>query len=91
MSNVSMMSLMPSGMPSIGDNGRPPRQRPAERSAAARGGDIVADESTDGRFERLQASETAFKKVARRVAAGPEIRSDGKEWKRLWDCHCSTP
>jgi hypothetical protein len=44
----------------------------------------VADESTDGRFERLQASETAFKKVARRVAAGPEIRSDGKEWKRLW-------
>src|SRR5205814_569502 len=30
------MSLMPSGMPSIGDNGRPSRQRAAERSAAAR-------------------------------------------------------
>jgi len=27
---------MPSGMPSIGDNGRPSRQRAAERSAAAR-------------------------------------------------------
>jgi hypothetical protein len=36
MSAVSMMSLMPSGMPSIGDNGRPSRQRAAERSAAAR-------------------------------------------------------
>src|ERR1051325_9851559 len=35
-SAVSIMSLMPSGMPSIGDKGRPARQRAAERSAAAR-------------------------------------------------------
>src|SRR5205814_4430629 len=34
MSAVSMMSLMPSGIPSIGDKGRPARQRAAERSAA---------------------------------------------------------
>src|SRR6185312_5937012 len=32
----SMMSLMPRGMPSIVDNGRPSRQRAADRSAAAR-------------------------------------------------------
>jgi hypothetical protein len=36
MSAVSMMSLMPSGIPSIGDNFRPARQRSADRSAAAR-------------------------------------------------------
>src|SRR4029079_10569632 len=36
MSAVSMMSLMPTGMPSIFDSGRPSRQRAAERSAAAR-------------------------------------------------------
>jgi hypothetical protein len=36
MSKVSMTSLMPTGMPSIGDNGRPARQRSLARSAAAR-------------------------------------------------------
>src|SRR5204863_9692302 len=34
MSAVSMMSLMPSGIPSIGDKGRAARQRATERSAA---------------------------------------------------------
>jgi hypothetical protein len=36
MSVVSMMSLIATGMPSIGDSGRPLRQRPVERSAVAR-------------------------------------------------------
>ena len=36
MSKVSITSLMPIGMPSIGDNGRPARQRSVARSAAAR-------------------------------------------------------
>src|ERR1700689_1592388 len=36
MSTVSMMSLMPTGMPSIGDAGLPARKRALERSAAAR-------------------------------------------------------
>src|SRR5580700_11275539 len=35
-SNVSIMSLMPIGMPSMGDSGLPERQRPADRSAASR-------------------------------------------------------
>ena len=33
---VSMMSLMPTGMPSIGESGRPSRQRVVDASAAAR-------------------------------------------------------
>src|ERR1700752_5062716 len=33
MSTVSMMSLMPTGMPSIADNGLPARQRSADLSA----------------------------------------------------------
>src|SRR6266545_1117936 len=36
MSIVSMMSLMPNGMPSIGDSGRPSRRRCVAASAAAR-------------------------------------------------------
>ena len=36
MSSVSMMSLMPTGMPSTSDSGLPSRQRAVERSAAAR-------------------------------------------------------
>jgi hypothetical protein len=36
MSTVSITSLMPTGMPSIGDNGRPVRQRSVEQSAALR-------------------------------------------------------
>jgi len=36
MSTVSIMSLMPTGMPSIGDAGLPARQRSVDRSAAAR-------------------------------------------------------
>src|SRR5262245_48012510 len=36
MSAVSMISLMPIGMPSIGDSGVPARQRDVDRSAAAR-------------------------------------------------------
>src|SRR5580700_5960588 len=36
MSTVSMMSLMPTGMPSMADNGLPARQRAVDRSAAAR-------------------------------------------------------
>jgi hypothetical protein len=36
MSMVSMISLMPTGMPSIGDNGAPARQRAVARSALAR-------------------------------------------------------
>src|SRR5580658_3829416 len=36
MSTVSIMSLIPTGMPSIGDAGFPARQRTVERSAAAR-------------------------------------------------------
>ena len=36
MSMVSMMSLTPIGMPSIGESGFPARQRSVERSAAAR-------------------------------------------------------
>jgi hypothetical protein len=35
---VSMMSLMPIGMPSIGENGRPARHRSVEASAAFRAG-----------------------------------------------------
>jgi len=36
MSRVSIRSLMPMGMPSIGDSGVPARQRAAEASAASR-------------------------------------------------------
>ncbi len=36
MSTVSMMSLIPIGMPSIGESGAPERQRSVARSAAAR-------------------------------------------------------
>src|ERR1700689_5930651 len=36
MSTVSMMSLMPTGMPSMADSGLPARQRAVDRSAAAR-------------------------------------------------------
>ena len=36
MSTVSMMSLMPTGMPSMADSGLPARQRAVELSAAAR-------------------------------------------------------
>ncbi len=41
MSAVSMMSLTPSGMPSIGDNGRPARQRSADRSLKVKNGDVT--------------------------------------------------
>jgi hypothetical protein len=36
MSAASMMSLMPTGMPSIGESGRPARHRSVEASAALR-------------------------------------------------------
>src|SRR5271167_4398455 len=45
-SSVSIMSLMPTGMPSIGDNGLPARHRAVDRSAAAR---------ASGRFEATKA------------------------------------
>jgi len=49
----------------------------------------VADERSDGGFELIYIRKAAFEKFARRVVAGDEIRSGGKEWNRLRDCHCA--
>jgi hypothetical protein len=51
----------------------------------------VTDESADGRFECVETGKAAFEKVARRVCANREIRSGGKEWNCLRDCHYRTP
>jgi hypothetical protein len=86
------MSLMPSGIPSIGDNGRPARQRSADRSAAERAAAMsLADKRTDSRFEFLDAGETALKQIARRVLAGPKIGFGGDERDGLRCCHGDIP
>ena len=87
-----MMSLMPSGMPSIGDKGRPSRQRAVERVGGnARRGDVVADEGADGRLEFLQTVQAAFEKCAGRVAAGGKTSRGGEERHRLRQRHRFSP
>jgi hypothetical protein len=51
----------------------------------------VADERSDGWFELLYMRKAAFEKFARRVFAGDEIRSGGKELHRLRQRHRVTP
>jgi hypothetical protein len=71
-----------------------PTVAPAGRRAVgggASGGDIVADERSDGGFELLDMRKAAFEKLARRVIAGGKIRSGGEEWHRLRQRHRVTP
>ena len=80
MSMVSMMSLIPIGMPSIGESGLPARQRSVERSAAVlRGGKIERDEGADLRLPGVEVGDAALEKFARRVFAAGEIRRRRKK------------
>ena len=69
-SAVSMMSLMPTGMPSIGDSGLPARQRALDASAwrlsACR---VEMDEGADVCLARRNRRKAALEELARRVGA----------------------
>ena len=70
-----MMSLMPIGMPSIGERGLPSRQRAVDWSAATpRALQVEMHEGADLRLERSQVGEAAFEKIARAVGAAREAR-----------------
>ena len=79
MSDVSMMSLMPTGMPSIGESGLPARQRAVDSSAAARAAiEAEVDEGADLGLERREIGEAAFEEIARRVGAAGKARRRGE-------------
>ena len=64
MSMVSMMSLIPIGMPSIGESGLPARQRFVERSAAVlRGVEVERDEGADLRLPGVELGDAALEEV----------------------------
>ena len=81
MSAVSMMSLMPTGMPSILDSGRP--CAPARRGPVggrARAGEVEIDEGADLGFERREIGKAAFKKIAWGVGAARKAWCGRKIW-----------
>ena len=85
MSTVSMMSLMPTGMPSIGESGLPARQRSVERvggRARAHRDRRATKAPTFGsqRVDRRRGS--ASRKCARRVAA-PAAKASGGSQNRV--------
>src|SRR5579863_9594935 len=72
-STVSMMSLMPTGMPSIGDAGFPARQRAVERSAAARASGRLVQTKAPTRGSQLSSSASACSRNSRGVCV-PEAK-----------------
>jgi hypothetical protein len=83
--------MMPSGMPSIGDDGRPSRQRAVERSVAAPAAGISWQTNAPRQVRTPRHAKAEFEKFARRLFAGGKIRSGGKEWHRLRQRHRVTP
>ena len=76
MSAVSMMSLMPTGMPSIGESGLPSRQRCVDCAAASRAAATFSvTKAPTSRLKPLDGREAALQIGARRVAAGAERRN----------------
>src|SRR5215831_1120518 len=73
MSKVSITSLMPIGMPSIGDNGRPPRQRSVARSAAARAAGRLVQTNAPMRGSQASSNSSDCSRNCRGAAA-PEAK-----------------
>ena len=70
-----MMSLMPIGMPSIGESGLPLAPARGRRSAACAGRlEVEGDEGADLRLPGLERGEAALEEIARRILAAGEIR-----------------
>src|SRR5580698_6143452 len=71
-STVSIMSLMPTGMPSIGDNGLLARQRAVERSAAARASGRLVQTKAPMRGSQLSSNASDCSRNCRGVCAPDE-------------------
>src|SRR5215510_5288870 len=72
MSAVSMMSLTPIGMPSIGESGAPALGRPIRRRP--RTVDVEIDEGANLRLPAVEIGETGFQEIARAFRARCELR-----------------
>src|SRR5262249_34734724 len=82
MSAVSMMSLIPSGIPSMGERGRAWRQRSVDSSAATRALKIEMHECTNPWLKCGEIGKAALEKIARCIGATGKARR-GVEV-RLW-------
>ena len=72
-STVSMMSLMPTGMPSMADSGLPARQRAVELSAAARAAGTLVQTKAPIRGSHCSSRTSDFSRNSRGVSL-PEAR-----------------
>ncbi len=90
-SAVSMMSLTPSGIPSIGDSGWPARQRSADRSAAARAAAMSwqTKAPTAGRILRYGRDSVRGGRAACPCRPRNRLWRRRTRWAAVWSWWCS--